>query len=170
MKTTVIIATIVAIAYLVGTTYFNGDSPAEADFQKFIAENRKSYFSKDEYNYRLTIFEANQKEVEVLNANPSDEAVYEINHYGDWTRAEKDQLLGYIHHEAPEGVNMLTSTNSRGSADWRGSGKMTPVKDQGSCGSCWSFSANEALESVHAIEKGELLDLSEQELVDCSGS
>jgi C1A family cysteine protease len=57
-----------------------------------------------------------------------------------------------------------------GSSDWRPSGKQTSVKDQGSCGSCWSFSANEALESVYAIEHGQLLDLSEQELVDCSGS
>ena len=46
---------------------------------------------------------------------------------------------------------------------------MTPVKDQGSCGSCWAFSAVETLESVARLEGGELLDLSEQELVDCSG-
>ena len=46
---------------------------------------------------------------------------------------------------------------------------MTPVKDQGSCGSCWAFSAAETLESVAKIDGGDaLLDLSEQELVDCS--
>jgi C1A family cysteine protease len=53
------------------------------------------------------------------------------------------------------------------SVDWRDDKMVTPVKDQGQCGSCWSFSATEAVESAWAIANGELFDLSEQELVSC---
>jgi C1A family cysteine protease len=163
------IATVVACAYLLGTwIYPSGE--IESDFQKFVAEHRKSYFSKDEYNYRLSVFEANVKEVEALNANPNDEAYYEINHYGDWTRAERDQLLGLANMPIEDSVPTFDARPTADSVDWRNTQDVTPVKDQGSCGSCWSFSAIEAVESCWAIQHGhELFTLSEQELVDCSG-
>lgn len=51
--------------------------------------------------------------------------------------------------------------------DWRTKGVVTPVKNQGACGSCWAFAAAAAMESAHAISSGKLLDLSEMELVSC---
>lgn len=54
------------------------------------------------------------------------------------------------------------------SFDWSTTGKVQTVKNQGSCGSCWAFGANAALESAYAIAYGQLYDLSEQELVDCT--
>ena len=52
--------------------------------------------------------------------------------------------------------------------DWRSEGKVTPVKDQGSCGSCWAFSSIEAIESAWMIQGGNEVIMSTQELVDCT--
>ena len=54
------------------------------------------------------------------------------------------------------------------SIDWRERGIITNVKNQGKCGSCWVFSATGAIESVNAIDTGELKNVSEQQLMDCS--
>ena len=55
-----------------------------------------------------------------------------------------------------------------GGIDWRGSGAVGPVKDQGVCGSCWTFSASQAVSSAHWMQTGEYVSLSEQHLMDCS--
>ncbi len=57
---------------------------------------------------------------------------------------------------------VLDTQNLTDSVDWRSQGVVNPVKNQGQCGSCWSFAAASAMESAHAIKTKELLSLSEQ--------
>ncbi|KAH7676163.1 cathepsin L, partial [Aphelenchoides avenae] len=66
------------------------------------------------------------------------------------------------HHPFPVNVDVPESV------DWREKGAVTPVKDQGFCGSCWAFSATGALEAAHFLKTGQLIELSEQNRFDCA--
>jgi KDEL-tailed cysteine endopeptidase len=94
-----------------------------------------------------------------------------VNHLADMTEEEYKQLLGYrkISNDLPQ-YEILDTSSVPVSVDWRDQGAVNAVKNQGSCGSCWAFSAVAAIEGRHAISSGQLLSLSEQQLVDCSKS
>jgi len=93
------------------------------------------------------------------------------NKFADYSRAEYKRLLGYKKSVAEGHVKTYElPATIPDSVDWRTSGAVTPVKDQGQCGSCWAFSATGALEGRYFIKNNKLISLSEQQLVDCSTS
>jgi len=138
------------------------------EFMKFIAVHGKEYVTLEEWNNRLALFTSAYKFVEEHNSSDSSYKAG-LNQFSDWTDEERSKLLGLsgLLHENNEPTISGVPTND--SIDWREIGDtVTPVKDQGACGSCWAFSATETVESAYVIAGNDQVIMAPQELVDCA--
>ncbi|XVF36036.1 hypothetical protein REPUB_Repub19eG0023800 [Reevesia pubescens] len=147
-------------------------------FETWCDEHGKKYPSEEEKSYRLKVFEDNYAFVSQHNdmANSSSYTLA-LNAFADLTHHEfKASRLGLsaavaaIDFKQPNLQEPGLVRDIPDSLDWRKNGAVTQVKDQGSCGACWSFSATGAIEAINKIVTGSLVSLSEQELVDCDRS
>jgi len=91
-----------------------------------------------------------------------------LNKFADWTDEEYNNLLGFTPSYASNNTEVLEVGDLPESINWVDQGMVSPVKDQGRCGSCWSFSTTGSIESAFQINDGKARLLSEQQLVDCS--
>jgi len=143
-------------------------------FDKWAAQHGKEYSSNAERALRLEIFKANLDYIRKHEAKPKRTWELRMNKFGDLHNAEfKAMVNGYrpIKRSHLRNLNVKKlDVDVATSVNWVTKGVVAPIKDQGQCGSCWAFSAVGAMESLHAITKGSIVTLSEQQLVDCAGA
>lgn len=145
-------------------------------------------YHKEPSAERAALFAQELASVLRHNARPNETFKLGINEYSDWTETEKKALRGYhkaagYHHRhqlltaaTPPHVSILESkapiSSFPKSIDWRNSipPVLTAIKNQGGCGSCWTFATAETVESHYAIATGYLQDLSEQQIASCAAN
>ena len=115
------------------------------------------------------IWKSNHKFIEEIN---SKNLSYVLGHnqFSGMTLAEYKEYLGYsglLEYNPPKSVSGEYLSALPEYVNWVEKNAVTPVKNQGQCGSCWSFSTTGALEGAYSIQFGKLVSFSEQQLVDC---
>jgi len=187
MKTIITALTLASIAF--------GNSVWQQEFTDYQSLDHKAIFHAWKKDFNRTYANAEEEVHKYLQFLDNLKLICEtneekllfklrLNQFGDMNG---DEFRKYIHGpsgscvrpsktEIPPGskiVKTIQDPNAPTSIDWtnyNGKDYVTPVKNQGSCGSCWAFATTGSLECRYAINQGTLTSLSEQQLVDCSDS
>jgi len=143
------------------------------EFSSFVAKYGKFYHTQEEYEYRFRAFRENLIKIEALNkaqVAAGGHPCFGVNAFADMPAYEFAQRLMKNLTYPPQAPAVNFTARAAGDVDWRSKNVITPVKDQGQCGSCWAHSATEALESFAALAGKSLIELSVQQPTACTYS
>jgi len=174
----IVVAILLAVAiFAVVEAHKTIEQVENYSFAQYVSEFKKTYTNQAEFNYRKKIFEHRVTKIREHNADPSFTWKEGVNRFSDKTEKELEAVLGYdksigfkIHASKrfENKAHLVERAELPPSVDWRTKGVITPVKDQGGCGSCWCFGTTESIESFWALAGNPLPVLSEQQSLDCT--
>jgi len=150
----------------------------EVEYQEAFADWMQAYgktYAGEEFQRRYQAFKVNMDFVRNFNAEGNHTHTVGLNHLADLTNEEYQQIYLGTRFDADSmtrsgPLHEMSGMRLADEVDWRTKGAVTPVKDQGQCGSCWSFSTTGSVEGAHMLATGNLVSLSEQNLMDCSSA
>ncbi|CAN7039314.1 unnamed protein product [Brassica oleracea var. botrytis] len=154
----------------VSSSVYNPHNTLKKQFGKWLQYHRKSYGGKDEWMFRFGIFQSNLQFIDYINSLHLPFKLAE-NRFADMTNSEfKAHFLGLNTSSSrlhSSNHSCDPADNVPDAVDWRKEGAVTPIRDQGRCGGCWAFATVAAIEGITKIKTGNLIPLSEQQLIDC---
>jgi hypothetical protein len=165
-----------AIATFAVDSSWRSDEEVRRLYKEWMAENNRSYNMLGEEESRFEIFKDNLRYIDEHNA-AADRGQHTywlgLTPFADLTNEE--YRTTYLGLQIPDPATQMESNrylplvtdNLPSYVDWREQGAVAPIKNQGNCQSCWAFSAVSTTESISYIVYGDLITLSEQQLVDC---
>jgi len=145
----------------------------EEEYRQFAIKFNREFDSIDEAEMRLAVFKTNSDYIDWFNEQDYSFKLA-INHFADMSEAEfRTKVMPTIPRPPNSGATYVhpppkSPEDLPPYVNWRVKNAVTEVKDQGCCGSCWTFGTTGSLEGAWSIKTGNLISLSEQQIVDCS--